>query len=67
MAFYVNGNLGGSTSSSLNLPNTTEPVWIGCLDGGDYFQGAIDEVSLYSIALSARQVLSHYYAGLAGN
>jgi hypothetical protein len=69
MSFYLNGAQTGTATSTGNLANNGEPVVVGCLGNlSSYFTGAIDEVALYyDNVLSPRQVLSHYYAGLAGN
>jgi hypothetical protein len=75
MAVYLDGVLMGTpTSSTRSLPaGTSDPLMLGCrlVNPGDanthaeWFQGAIAEVSLYTRALTAREVRSHYYASAA--
>ena len=55
---YVNGALAGSTASAHTL-NSTAPLTIGGQPDGataEYFQGRIDEITLYDRALSASDV-----------
>jgi hypothetical protein len=55
--FYINGNQTGSGGFSFG-PNKGASVHIGCCDsnGGNPFNGAIDEVQLFNQALSAAEV-----------
>jgi len=56
---YVNGILKNSTPISSALVNNARTVSIGSDNGGQkFFQGLIDEVSIWNIALSAQQVNS---------
>lgn len=68
---YVNGVLEASESTSIAaLLNTSEPLVIGGANyGGSSFinaQGIIDEVSLYSRALSDAEITAIFNAGSAG-
>ncbi|MFC1691007.1 LamG-like jellyroll fold domain-containing protein [Nanoarchaeota archaeon] len=68
MRLYVDGKLNAtSTSYSGNLPTNSDPVWIGRhfdprnLTG--FFNGTLDEVQIYPIALSAEQIKAVYNDG----
>ena len=62
--FYINGVQVGSSAISGYLPNTANPLMIGARDPGyGYFDGNVDEVAIYTNALSAAQILAHYQAG----
>jgi hypothetical protein len=63
---YVNGSLEGSGASAIVLPDHTRGLRIGGAaynDTIDSFGGLIDEVAMYSYALSATQVSEHWIAG----
>jgi RHS repeat-associated protein len=66
-SIYVNGAAIGagtySTSGTPILVNSTHHLFIGQAGNGtEWFKGTIDEVSLYTGALTARQVAAHYAA-----
>jgi hypothetical protein len=62
--FYVNGVARGTTAMATYLPNSGTSFCIGSRDTGyGYFDGNIDEVAMYSTALSAQQVQAHYQVG----
>lgn len=59
---YVDGvSVTGQDTLSGSLSPETAVLSIGHLNGANYFQGALDEVSLYSGLLVEREVLTHYY------
>lgn len=72
IAYYINGNpdpLQNSSLATLN-PNTWMPLTIG---GGRWtgtinnqFQGAIDELAVYTNILSFTDIQAHYNAGISG-
>jgi Concanavalin A-like lectin/glucanases superfamily len=63
-AFYVNGQLIGSAAATGYVPNPSNPFSIGQrADGYGYFDGNLDEVAIYTKALTADQVLAHYMLG----
>jgi hypothetical protein len=68
MALYVNGLLTGQSSiGPYQIGRTTEPLLIGGNSAeGPSFNGVIDEVTLYSRALSSNEIASIYAAGSAG-
>ena len=63
--FYLDGQLIGSTAGSLGSPNS-QPLLIG--DSGDCagFQGLLQNVRIYSVALTAQQVQYNYSVGSSG-
>lgn len=70
LRLYVNGVLDGSTAATGSIISTTQPLRIG---GGaptgqlqNYLTGRLDEVSLYSRALSPSEIAAVYNAGVAG-
>jgi hypothetical protein len=66
---YVNGSLSASSPATGPLP-TGLPITVGANStgafGGNYFNGSIDEVSIYNRALSDSEIQSIYDAGTAG-
>jgi len=65
---YVNGTLDGSVEVSGTVNSSEETLRIGVYSAGDghaYFSGLIDELSLYSRALSANDIQVLYQAGAA--
>ena len=66
---YVNGVEEGSQPVSFALDYGTRPVFIGTSGESNWdgkLAGAVDEVSIYSRALSAGEIASAYAAGSAG-
>lgn len=70
LKMYIDGTVVESRIFSGNLARTMNqaPIAIGAARGGagEYFKGVIDEVSLYSRALSAEEIQGIYRAGFAG-
>ena len=64
--FYIDGGYSGNTTMTIVAGHNDESFNIGMNANLQYFNGTIDEVRLYSRALSAQQVASDYAAGLAG-
>ncbi len=69
MTFYIDGTVAGTIPiPSAGILSSTDPVSIGAERSGilpDYdwaYAGTIDEVAIYSYALSAQQVAAHYAA-----
>ncbi|QEH32282.1 Chitodextrinase precursor [Aquisphaera giovannonii] len=58
LKLYVNGNLAGSKSIKGSITSTTDPLRIGGDWSGEMFTGLIDNVRIYSVALSASQILA---------
>jgi len=64
--FYVDGVAIGTETETVTVPTMTAPLTIGNAEGAFYFKGLMDEVSIYTRALSAIEVQSIYNAGSAG-
>ena len=64
MRIYVNGNFERSGAATGTINTSTTPVYIGSRTTSDRnFNGVIDEVAIYSRALSASEISSRYNAG----
>ena len=69
---YVDGTLDVSTPASGNIVQNSYPMTIGCNGQGVYgypgyfYNGSIDEVSLYHRALSASEIQAIYATGSGG-
>lgn len=61
---YFNGNQVASKAVAGTLNNTTKPLGIGynAVDGGNWFDGGLDEVQIYNNALSAAEIKALYDA-----
>jgi hypothetical protein len=66
LQLYVNGVLDTNMPAPGPLITSTESLGIGGSAEGDLFEGLIDEVTLYSRALSATEVQAIYNVGSAG-
>lgn len=62
---YVNGQAIGSDTSDRAVPNANIPLMIGQAEGY-FFNGLLDEVSIYNRGLSADEIQSIYNAGSNG-
>ncbi len=64
-SFYVNGQFQAEAVATNAAPNSTESLYVGCRDVFDYpFDGNVDEVAIYTNALTAAQIQMHYQVGL---
>ena len=63
---YINGVLAGSRAQTGAIPTSAVALNIGSFNngGGDFFNGAIDDVRIYSRALSSAEILRLYKLGL---
>ncbi len=61
-SIYINGVLKRSVAATGALGTTTKPLGMGFdpIDVTNYFKGALDEVTLYGVALTAAQVTALY-------
>src|SRR5260221_3354176 len=67
LSLYVNGALDNSLAASGPIVPKAVPLRIGGTSTGPwFFNGRVDEVSLYNRALSASEVQAIYAAGAAG-
>ena len=68
LKLYVNGALAASTTGTL-AANVTSPFQIGATyyrstsSRADFFNGTIDDVSVYGAPLSATDIQQHYDSG----
>jgi hypothetical protein len=63
--YYVNGQLIGTDTETMVLPDPSAPLTIGSAEALG-FNGILDDVGIYHTALSASEVAQAYRAGLAG-
>ena len=77
MFLYVDGTLDGSMPATGLMPQNSDPLAIGanvqayvppcgCNEPGYFFNGLIDEVSIYNRALAAQEIQAIYNAGISG-
>ena len=64
---YINGLLRGIVAYSGVLYTTTSPLYIARRGNGGYFDGVIDEVGIWSRALSSEEVSELYNSGTGIN
>lgn len=65
VVFYINGSSAGTATAASSNPTNSGSVTIGRAYNGNYFNGKIDEVSLFNSALSASDISSIYNNGTA--
>lgn len=65
---YRNGNVVTAQNLGIFSPQTTYPLYLGHRpsNGGAYYKGVLDEVSIYSRALSGPEIQSLYQASFLG-
>ncbi len=65
---YVNGQLANSQPVATKLNTTGRPLGMGNnpIDGGQYFNGALDEVKIYNKALSSGEISRLFSTGTTG-
>jgi hypothetical protein len=62
MRLYLNGTEIGNVASALSMPDHTYPLQF-ARQGGNRYVGNLDEIAIYSKALTTQQVTEHYNAG----
>jgi len=61
MALYVNGALVGTAAQTLDADHAGKDLYLGSSNGsGQFFEGRLDEVRLYSVALDADAIQEEY-------
>jgi len=67
-ALYVDGAAPATTASAnvTAVNNATALLIGGDFNAGEFFNGSIDEVAVYNVAISEATALAHYNAGAAG-
>src|SRR5581483_2482078 len=64
---YVNGVNVSSVARTIDLTTSTDPVEIGAASlYGEFFEGIIDEVRIYNVALTPTQVYANMVSGTVG-
>lgn len=64
-AYYINGALAGSGVNSVgNIVNGTDSLYIGQSNGGNFFQGYIDEVRIAAYTKSQSQINDFVYKSM---
>jgi concanavalin A-like lectin/glucanase superfamily protein/lysyl oxidase/fibronectin type III domain protein len=64
---YLNGKEVASTPLSGEIATNANSLSVGSWNGKEeFFKGTIDEVAVYSIALSGTRIATHYQAGIGG-
>lgn len=65
---YVNGLLANTKPAAGKLNNTARPLGMGGnpIEGGQYFNGALDELKIYNKALTATEVENLFNSGITG-
>lgn len=66
LKMYVNGSLAGTTTASLPISAVSTGLYIGARNTSVPLSGTVDEVKLFSRALSDKDVLAEYSAQNAG-
>lgn len=59
---YLNGSLVNTQSAGFNAQTSSRSVNVGRESGAAYFNGNIDELAIYSRALSSTEISEHYNA-----
>jgi Phosphoesterase family/Concanavalin A-like lectin/glucanases superfamily len=59
---YIDGNDVTGTVNNQTMQNNTNPLAIGQSSGASFFNGTIDEVAVYNVALTPSQISSRYAA-----
>lgn len=68
MTFYRNGVLQGETiNTHTNVSQASLPVWIGRAIDGGYFNGSLDDIGLWTRALTPNEVAILYQSSLSSN
>jgi hypothetical protein len=63
MRLYLNGTLEATTASAISAENHTIAMSLASRNGSDRFPGRLDEVAIYTTALSQQQITEHYQTG----
>jgi hypothetical protein len=56
LRLYLNGLLAGTITTASSLPASSDPLMVGGDPWGQYFQGRIDELRIYSRALTQTEI-----------
>jgi lysophospholipase L1-like esterase len=61
---YVDGNVNSKSVTYNSNFFSYDPLTIGSVKGGSFFNGTLDEIAIYNKALSGSEVLDHYNRGI---
>lgn len=66
VSFYINGSQQGTTQTGLgtSIFDSSSTFYIGRYDGGNYFDGSVDEVGMWSRVLTSGEITSLYNGGV---
>ena len=64
--FFINGSAVSTNVDTRAVPDAAASLTLGQAEGNFYFNGLLDEVSIYNRALSPLEIQSVYAAGTAG-
>jgi hypothetical protein len=64
--YYINGSLASTIAGTVVIPDASAPLTIGEAEGQFFFGGMLDDIRIYSKALSASEVLDIYNSGSTG-
>jgi len=64
VAFYINGSSAGTATAASSNPTNSGSLSIGRAYNGNYFNGKMDEVSLFNSVLSASNISDIYNSGV---
>jgi len=62
---YIDGVLSTTTPTTGSIPNSTNILDIGRYNNSQYYSERIDEVMVYNIALTQKEITNNYKAGLS--
>jgi len=65
-AYYVDGVKIGEVTDSTTIPDVSAPLTIGQAEGLGFFNGLMDEITVFNRALTADEIAAIYNAGSAG-
>ncbi len=61
---FINGTAVSTNADRHTIPNLRAPLTIGAAEGGNFFNGSIDEVRIYSRALAPAEIAAVYASGI---
>lgn len=64
LRIYIDAALGGSATSSVSIPSTTNPFMFAGSEAYTSFKGDVDEVAIYASPLQPSRILAHYNVGI---
>lgn len=65
LKLYINGALVDSLAYTAAIAHSSQPLRIGAGEGNYIWDGNLDEVAAYGLALTEERIRAHYQAGLA--